>query len=128
MEKGVLREIEEKSGQVISACIQCGRCTATCPLSKYMDFPPRATIFFLQIGELEKVFSSRGFWYCASCLSCGVRCPKEIDYYKIADALRQIYLMTNKVEPVVSPDNLKKGIIEEAPQQLFIAAFRKWTK
>ncbi len=93
-----------------------------------MDLPPRTAIFFLQIGQVEKVFSSSGFWRCASCLACGVRCPKEIDYGKISEALRQLYLLNNKTEPVVSPDTLDEKILAEAPQQLFIAAFRKYIK
>jgi len=128
MPSEVIREIERKSGQLISACIQCGRCTATCPLARFMDMPPRTVLFFLQIGQLESVFASRGYWLCASCLICGARCPKAIDYYKISDALRSIYLMTNKKEPIVSPDNLPSELVIEAPQQLFISAFRKWTK
>lgn len=123
-----IREIEEKSGQVVSACIQCGRCTATCPLMRFMDMPPRIVLFFLQIGKWDDVIASRGYWLCASCLSCGERCPKAIDYYKISDALRSIYLMTTKREPIASPDKMPIELVNEAPQQLFISAFRKWTK
>jgi len=61
---------------------------------------------------------------CASCMVCGSRCPRGVDYAKIAEACRAIVLRTK--ETVVDPDTLVDQDYEEIPQQAFIAGFRKF--
>jgi heterodisulfide reductase subunit C len=45
-----------------------------------------------QFGLREKVLTSNTIWICASCYTCSVRCPNDIDIAKTMDILRHIAL------------------------------------
>jgi hypothetical protein len=47
-----------------------------------------------------------------------------VDYGKVSDALRAIILRTKVMR--VEPDKVNKELIADAPQQAFVAAFRKF--
>ncbi len=76
-------------GQKLLGCIQCGTCSATCPLSHYMDFTPRKIIAMTREGFKEEVLNSLTIWLCASCYSCTVECPREIHITEIMYALKR---------------------------------------
>ena len=84
------RMIEEKSGQKVSACFQCGKCTNGCPITFAMDIMPHQLIHLLQLGQVEDVLNSDTIWVCASCETCTTRCPNGIDIAHVMDSLRQI--------------------------------------
>ena len=48
-------EIMERSGEDFYNCIQCGKCTAGCPLISAMDLLPREVLLYLQMGDEEKL-------------------------------------------------------------------------
>lgn len=121
----LLKEIENLSGQKLMDCYQCGECTAGCPVAFAMEPVPNQAIRLLQLGYVEEVLKSSGIWLCASCNVCGERCPRGVDYGKIADALRAINLRNNNYSLVL--EKIDKEFINQAPQQAFIAAFRKLT-
>lgn len=54
-----------------------------------MDYLPNQIIRMVQLGMEEQVLSSKTIWLCASCLTCTVRCPREIDIAEIMDYLRR---------------------------------------
>lgn len=70
-------------GQKIDQCLQCGTCTASCPSSFAMQYPPRAVLAALRAGMLDQVIRSHAVWLCASCYSCTVRCPAGIPLTEI---------------------------------------------
>jgi quinone-modifying oxidoreductase subunit QmoC len=76
-------------GEKFLSCIQCGTCSATCPVSQYMDYTPRKLIAMIREGFQEEVLSSRTIWLCASCYSCTVECPKEIKITDVMYALKR---------------------------------------
>ena len=84
------KEIEKESGQSISACFQCGKCTNGCPVTFAMDIDPHKLIHLLQYGQLDKVLRSDTIWVCASCETCTTRCPNGIDIAHLMDTLRQL--------------------------------------
>ena len=120
----LIRQIAELSGEDIAACFQCGQCTGGCPVSEEMDPKPREAMLLLQLGMPELVVNSNGIWLCASCLTCGTRCPRRVDYAKIAEACRAIVLRGRRSE--YDPDNAVPEELEDVPQQAFIAAYRKF--
>ncbi len=83
-------EVRERSGQNIKLCYQCLKCLVGCPLSSYMDFGPNRLIRMIQYGEKEKVLKSHAVWLCVSCMTCGARCPNEIDMSAVMDTLREM--------------------------------------
>ena len=82
--------VEEKSGQRLAVCYQCGKCTAGCPSAFAMDYPPHQIIRGVQLGMRDVVLSSRTIWLCAACETCTTRCPQEVDLAGVMDALRTI--------------------------------------
>lgn len=76
-------------GEAMYNCIQCGTCSATCPVSHYMDFTPRKIIAMVREGFKDEVLSSSTVWMCASCYSCTVECPKEIKITDVMYALKR---------------------------------------
>jgi quinone-modifying oxidoreductase subunit QmoC len=76
-------------GEKLFSCIQCGTCSATCPVSPYMDYTPRRIIAMIREGFRDEVLNSRTIWLCASCYSCTVDCPREIKITDVMYALKQ---------------------------------------
>ena len=76
-------------GEKLFSCIQCGTCSATCPVSQYMDYTPRRIIAMVREGFSDEVLNSQTIWLCASCYSCTVDCPKEIKITYVMYALKQ---------------------------------------
>jgi heterodisulfide reductase subunit C len=85
-----LEEVKKKSGENLSLCYQCLKCTAGCPTAPYMDIRPNSIIRMIQMGQKEAVLASRAIWLCVSCETCGTRCPNEIDIGVLMDALREM--------------------------------------
>jgi len=80
------------NGEDVSKCIQCGKCSAGCPISPEMDLQPNQVLRLIQINDTETVLKCSTMWICASCQTCSVRCPEEIDIAKIMDSLRKLAL------------------------------------
>ena len=83
-------EIEERSGQNIKPCYQCLKCFAGCPVAGHMDIKPNGLIRMIQYGMKDRVLKSHAIWLCVSCMTCGVRCPNDIDMSVVFDTLREM--------------------------------------
>lgn len=75
---------------MVKVCMQCGTCSASCPLGFAMDFSLRHLMLLLQEGQVEKTLASRTIWLCASCYSCTVRCPRGIPVTDVLAHLRGV--------------------------------------
>jgi len=73
----------------LNRCIQCGTCSATCPVSPFMDLTPRRVVAMTRAGFKKEVLESNTIWLCASCYSCTVECPKGIKITDIMYALKR---------------------------------------
>lgn len=83
-----VEEVERFSGEKVSHCYQCGKCTAGCPVAFAMDVDPARLMRWVQLGQRKRVLESRAIWLCASCQTCTTRCPQGIDVAKVMDTLR----------------------------------------
>jgi heterodisulfide reductase subunit C len=77
-------------GEAIRSCIQCGMCTGSCPTASKWDYPPRKAIAMVRAGLRDELLSSNSMWFCASCYTCTVRCPRDIKPADIMHALEII--------------------------------------
>ena len=84
------KQVEERSGQSVSACFQCQKCTNGCPVTFAMDIVPHKLIRLIHLGQADPVLRSKTLWVCASCETCTTRCPNSIDIAHLMDILRQI--------------------------------------
>jgi heterodisulfide reductase subunit C len=80
---------ERAYGQKLLSCIQCGTCSATCPLSHYMDYTPRRIIAMTREGFKDEVLNSLTIWLCASCYACTVQCPRQIHITDVMYTLKR---------------------------------------
>ena len=85
-----LHQVEAAGAENITACYQCGKCTAGCPSAFAMDYPPHQIIRGVQLGMRDLVLASHTIWVCAACETCSTRCPQEADPAAVMDALRRI--------------------------------------
>jgi heterodisulfide reductase subunit C len=120
-----VQKIAEISGQNVYECMQCGTCSAVCPMVSSMGFTTRQGIHYLQFGEIEAVIDARIGEFCASCHTCVVRCPRGIDVPRVFEAVRQLVLRTNT--DLVDLKTIPKDTMAEAPQIAFVSTFRKLT-
>ncbi len=90
LDKGFRKRIAKSAhGEKLYGCIQCGTCSAACPVSHYMDYTPRKIIQMVREGFKTEVLNSSTVWLCASCYACTVECPKGIKITDVMYALKR---------------------------------------
>lgn len=100
--KSLAGTMELDLGIFAQKCYQCGKCSAGCPLSYEMDYPPSMVLRLLQTendANDEKLLRSTSIWLCVSCEMCLTRCPYEIDIPSMMDFMRQRSLAQKKANP-----------------------------
>ncbi len=123
--RAVLARIAELSGENVTKCMQCGTCSAVCPMIDAMRFTTRQGMHYLQFGRVEEVLDARIGEYCASCHTCQVRCPRGIEVPRVFEAVRLLALRANK--DLIVLREVPKETLAEAPQIAFVSTFRKLT-
>ena len=79
------RRIQSHTGENVSLCYQCVRCTSGCPLAEHFDLAPNQVMRAAQLGMEDAIFDSLTPWLCASCQTCTTRCPQGIDVARVMD-------------------------------------------
>lgn len=85
-----LNQVVQKSGQNLLTCLQCGKCTASCPVASSDVGGPRKLIAAILMGAKEQALKDPTWVTCISCGTCATRCPVEINMYDVAAALCEI--------------------------------------
>jgi len=88
----LMEEILDNREISIQKCYQCGKCSAGCPLSEDMDYPPSVIMRLLQTEDKqceEQALRSMTIWLCVTCETCAARCPMEIDIPGVMDFCRE---------------------------------------
>ena len=99
-EHPVAKAVRETAGVVLAECYQCGKCTAGCPMARYMDLTPNQIMRLAQACDaaaLERLLGCEALWYCAGCLTCAQRCPRRLDPAAVMDVLRELAQRRGKV-------------------------------
>lgn len=73
----------------ISACFNCGNCTAVCPLSDEQGSFPRKPIRLGQIGDRKRLIEGPEAWLCYYCGECSATCPRQAEPGAYMAALRR---------------------------------------
>lgn len=105
----------EPGGDAIWNCLQCGTCSAICPVSVYMDKTPRRIIGLIRGGFRSEVLGSLSIWICTSCYACTVECPEKIRITDIMYIAKRMAMKESRYQNFVVP------AIEEA----FVKMVRK---
>ncbi len=75
------------SGQNLTECLQCGKCSGGCPITSETVGGPRKLIAMVLCGMKEQALNDPTWWYCVSCGTCAARCPADINMYRVATTL-----------------------------------------
>lgn len=89
MNPALSREIQAHCGEDAGRCYQCLKCSAGCPMTFAMDFPPSQIMRLVQLGQEDLLLASRTIWVCVTCNTCSIRCPNDIDIALVIDSLRE---------------------------------------
>jgi ferredoxin len=76
VDPSLLDEIREYGAINPEACINCGNCTAICPLTSDEHPFPRSTIRLFQVGLRDRLLETTDPWLCYYCGDCTRTCPK----------------------------------------------------
>ena len=117
-----IRELEQDTGETLSDCYQCGKCTAGCPAS--MDTPPSVLIRKLKLGLYQQALNSESIWSCMACLTCSERCPKNVSPAAIIEGLKLIHL--RNMDPRADIGALGQEFLTQSTQQAVVSGFRKF--
>lgn len=88
------RTVSGSANGNLSACYQCGTCTAICP----MNVPVRSIMRGAQVG-IRELAISEALWYCATCRQCEVACPRGVDITGVIHSLRGVSYKERKAPP-----------------------------
>ncbi len=85
----LLDELKEYGAFDISACFNCGNCTAVCRLSQEDASFPRRLIRCGQTGLDDTIHAALDPWLCYYCGECSETCPRQANPAEYMMALRR---------------------------------------
>ncbi|MEM3561658.1 MAG: 4Fe-4S dicluster domain-containing protein [Candidatus Jordarchaeaceae archaeon] len=72
-------------------CMQCGTCTADCPVARFSGtYRPLKILRMVLFGLKSDVLSAGELWLCASCYTCTDRCPRGVRFSSLLRVLRNL--------------------------------------
>lgn len=74
-------------GQDLTACFQCAKCSAGCPVSDKVNIQIHEVMRMLLFG-LPEALETDMVWLCTTCYTCQERCPQGIDITDILFGLK----------------------------------------
>jgi Fe-S oxidoreductase len=79
MDHIALEQTVQRTG--IRRCLECGKCTAICPLSHHDHlFSPRRTVGRALMRRDEELLADERLWACLTCMHCSQVCPAGVAY------------------------------------------------
>ena len=87
----LLEDVRLREG--LTACMNCGVCTAVCPAAAFYNYDPRQIVSIVQTRDdeaIEELLRSETIWYCGECMSCRPRCPRGNTAAYVIQALRKL--------------------------------------
>jgi len=85
----LLPEIVKYGAADVTACFNCGNCTAVCPLADNDAVFPRRLIRYAQLGMKERLAASKDLWMCYYCGECSATCPRQAEPGEFMAAARR---------------------------------------
>ena len=95
----LLKAVRGKADVNVSACYQCKKCSIGCPVADRTESPPSEIIRRLQLGAGDELLQTDLIWTCLSCETCYARCPNQINFPAVIDALKSIALEKGVARP-----------------------------
>ena len=93
----------------LMTCIQCGKCTGSCPEAGRTPFNIRMLV---RKRQFEREIEESLPWYCTSCGACTVRCPRDVKPSEVIVDVR-----SGLVEEGQIPASIQKALENTAVQR-----------
>ena len=115
-------------GEKVRTCLQCGTCTASCPVAAYSELSPREIVRLVLTGGREEVLRPDVLYFCSACYSCAVRCPMGVRLTELINLLRDVMVEqgAGPLEPQV--DMVKSVENYDNPWQMPRAQRDRWSR
>jgi heterodisulfide reductase subunit C len=95
----LLKAVQGKADVNLSACYQCKKCSIGCPVADQTESPPSEIIRRLQLGAGDELLQTDLIWSCLSCETCYARCPNQINFPAVIDALKALAVEKGVAKP-----------------------------
>ena len=115
------------SGVNPKKCMKCGKCSGTCPNYDAMEYHPHQFVSMVEKGQIEKLMNSDSIYMCLSCMACVERCPRGVEPGKLVEAVR-LMKIRQQDQNHKNGNDIAAFVDEKVPQQLLMAAMRKYRK
>lgn len=95
----------------VTTCIQCGRCTGSCPESGKTPFNVRMLV---RKKQFKSAVDEALPWYCTSCGACTIRCPRDVKPSEVIIELRSKLVEDGDI-PVTIQKALENTFVQKNP-------------
>ena len=86
---GTLEELVQGTG--VLYCLECGKCEATCPITRMeVSYSPMLIVEEALRVLPEELEADKGLWNCISCGLCSHRCPSGVDFLEFIRQAREV--------------------------------------
>jgi Fe-S oxidoreductase/coenzyme F420-reducing hydrogenase delta subunit len=86
---GRLQDLVNETG--VLYCLECGKCEATCPITRMeIAYSPMLIVEEALRDLPEELESDRGLWNCITCGLCSHRCPSGVDFLEFVRRAREV--------------------------------------
>ncbi|MDD5244051.1 MAG: (Fe-S)-binding protein [Syntrophorhabdaceae bacterium] len=92
-------------------CIQCGKCTGSCPESGKTPFNIRMLV---RKKQFQSVIDEAVPWYCTSCGACTIRCPRDVKPSEVIIEMRSAFIENGTV-PLALQKALENTFVQKNP-------------
>ncbi len=84
-----IRALQKSGGDSLKKCMQCGNCSAACPLSPDQSPFPRKEMAWALWGMKDRLLKDPDIWLCHHCNDCSTNCPRQTRPGDVLGAVRQ---------------------------------------
>ena len=127
MNKVTREDILRISGVNPMKCMQCGKCSGTCPSYDEMEYHPNEFVAMVRKGQIEELMASKSIYKCLSSFACVERCPRNVEPAKLVEAIRLAVIRQQGMNHMTAGD-LPGKLDDKIPQQALVSAMRKYSK
>ena len=84
-----IQALRRSGGDSLKKCMQCGNCSAACPLSPHINPFPRKEMAWALWGMKDHLLRDPDVWLCHHCNDCSTNCPRQTRPGDVLGAVRQ---------------------------------------
>jgi heterodisulfide reductase subunit D len=86
---GRLQDLVDETG--VTYCLECGKCEATCPITRMeIAYSPMLIVEEALRDLPEELEADKGLWNCITCGLCSHRCPSGVDFLEFVRKAREV--------------------------------------